>query len=211
MPFKLPDLPWSGSALAPHISADTIDCHYGQHHQGYVDTLNRLTEGRPEAGMTLEALMDSSTGQVFNSAAQVWNHTFHWHSMKPGGGGRPAGALADAIRRQFGGLSGFNQAFAEAANSQFGSGWAWLAQAADGSLHIVTTDNADCPQRRGATPLVTLDLWEHAYYLDYRSARASYVEAFLDHLLNWDFVAGNLLAKRGMPARAITPAPRCGQ
>lgn len=191
MPFPLPALPWARDALAPHISAETIDFHYGKHHQSYVDKLNGLTEGKPEAGQSLEDLVRKSTGGLFNNAAQVWNHTFFWNSMKSGGGGKPTGALADAMARDLGGIDGFRKDFTEAAKGQFGSGWAWLVKKPDGKLEITTTSNAGCPLRDGDTPLLTLDVWEHAYYIDYRNARPKFIEAFLDHLVNWDFAGRN--------------------
>ena len=192
MSFKLPPLPWARDALAPHISAETIDFHYGKHHQSYVDKLSGLTDGKPEASQSLEDLVRGSTGGLFNNAAQVWNHTFFWNSMKPGGGGAPTGALAVALARDLGGIDGFRKNFTEAAKGQFGSGWAWLVKTADGKLAITTTSNAGCPLRDGDTPLLTLDVWEHAYYIDYRNARPKFIEAFLDHLVNWDFASSKL-------------------
>ena len=191
MSFKLPPLPWARDALAPHISAETLDFHYGKHHQSYLDKLNKLTEGKPEASQSLEDLVRSSTGGLFNNAAQVWNHTFFWNSMTPNGGGAPTGALAEALARDLGGMEGFRKDFTEAAKGQFGSGWAWLVKKADGKLAITTTSNAGCPLRDGDTPLLTLDVWEHAYYIDYRNARPKYIDAFLDHLVNWDFASRN--------------------
>lgn len=191
MAFSLPALPWARDALAPHISAETIDFHYGKHHQSYVDNLNRLTEGKPAAGQSLQELVRSSSGGLFNNAAQVWNHTFFWNSMKPDGGGAPTGALADALGRDLGGIDGFRKQFTEAAKGQFGSGWAWLVKKPDGKLAITTTSNAGCPLRDGDTPLLTLDVWEHAYYIDYRNARPKFIDAFLDHLVNWEFAGRN--------------------
>jgi len=191
MSFTLPALPWAKDALAPHISAETIEFHYGKHHQTYVDTLNKLVEGKAEAGQSLEELISSSQGVIFNNAAQIWNHTFYWHSMKPGGGGKPSGALAEAIERDLGGLAGFREQFTEKAKGQFGSGWAWLISDNKGRLAVTNTSNADCPLRHGQKPLLTIDVWEHAYYIDFRNARPRYIETFLDHLVNWDFAAKN--------------------
>jgi Fe-Mn family superoxide dismutase len=191
MPFELPPLPWAKDALAPVITAETIDYHHGKHHQAYVTNLNKLTEGTPNAGKSLEEVVRTSQGGLFNNAAQVWNHTFYWHCMKPGGGGNPTGALADALARDFGSVDAFRQEFKNAAVAQFGSGWAWLVEKA-GKLAIMTTANADLPMKHGATALLTCDVWEHAYYIDFRNARPNYVQAFLDHLVNWDFVAGNM-------------------
>ena len=191
MAFELPALPWAKDALAPHISAETIDFHYGKHHQAYVTNLNKLVEGKPEASKSLEELIKTSEGGVFNNAAQVWNHTFYWNSMKPGGGGQPTGALLEAITRDFGGVETFLQQFAEAAKTQFGSGWAWLVET-DGKLKVMKTSNADTPVRTGEKPLLTCDVWEHAYYVDYRNARPNYVDTFIKQLINWDFAAKNL-------------------
>jgi superoxide dismutase, Fe-Mn family len=192
MSFKLPPLPWAHDALAPHISAETIDFHYGKHHQSYLDKLNKLTDGKPEASQSLEDLVRNSTGGLFNNAAQVWNHTFFWSSMKPDGGGEPTGALAEALARDLGGIEGFRKDFTKAAKGQFGSGWAWLVKKPDGKLAITTTSNAGCPLRDGDIPLLTLDVWEHAYYIDYRNARPKYIDTFLDHLVDWDFASSNL-------------------
>jgi Fe-Mn family superoxide dismutase len=191
MAFELPALPWAKDALAPHISAETIDFHYGKHHQAYVTNLNKLLEGKPEANSSLEDLIKTSEGGVFNNAAQIWNHTFYWNSMKPGGGGLPTGKLLEAINRDFGSVETFLTQFADAAKTQFGSGWAWLVESA-GKLKIVKTSNADCPLRNGDKPLLTCDVWEHAYYIDFRNARPNYVETFNKHLINWDFAAKNL-------------------
>jgi Fe-Mn family superoxide dismutase len=191
MPFELPPLPYAKDALAPVISAETIDFHYGKHHQAYVTNLNKLTDGTPNADKSLEEVIQASDGGLFNNAAQVWNHTFYWHCMKPGGGGDPSGPLADALVRDFGSVDAFRQEFKAAAVAQFGSGWAWLVDRA-GKLEIMTTANADLPLKHGAKALLTCDVWEHAYYIDFRNARPGYVGAFLDHLVNWDFVAGQL-------------------
>jgi Fe-Mn family superoxide dismutase len=191
MPFTLPDLPYAKDALAPFISAETLEYHHGKHHAAYVNNLNKLLAGKPEEALPLEEVILRSEGGVFNNAAQVWNHTFYWNSMKPGGGGRPTGELADAITRDFGSFERFREQFAEAATTQFGSGWAWLV-VADGKLAVTKTGNADLPLKHGQTALLTIDVWEHAYYIDFRNARPKYIDTFLDSLVNWDFVAGNL-------------------
>jgi superoxide dismutase, Fe-Mn family len=191
MPFELPALPWEKNALEPHITSETLDYHYGKHHNAYVNNLNGLTEGKPEADKSLEELIKTTEGGLFNNAAQVWNHTFYWNSMKPGGGGAPSGALAEAINKDFGSFDKFKEEFSNAAKTQFGSGWAWLVKGGDGKLKVVKTGNADCPIRTGDTPLLTIDVWEHAYYIDFRNARPKYIETFLNHLANWDFAAKN--------------------
>ncbi|MEX1365638.1 MAG: Fe-Mn family superoxide dismutase [Nannocystaceae bacterium] len=193
MSFELPNLPYAKDALAPHISAETFDYHHGKHHQAYVTKLNALTEGTAHAKASLEDLIKSTDGGLFNQAAQVWNHTFFWNSMKPGGGGAPTGELAAAIDRDFGSFDAFKTAFAAAAGGQFGSGWAWLVKDGD-TLAITTTVNAGNPMTDGKVPLLTLDVWEHAYYVDYRNARPKFIEAYLDHLVNWDFAAKNFAA-----------------
>jgi Fe-Mn family superoxide dismutase len=192
MAFSLPPLPYDKSALAPHISAETLDFHYGKHHQAYVTNLNKLLEGKPEASKTLEEVILASEGGVFNNAAQVWNHTFYWSSMKPNGGGQPSGDLADAIKRDFGSVEKFAEKFAEAGATQFGSGWAWLVLNKDKKLEVTKTPNADLPMKHGQKALLTMDVWEHAYYIDYRNARPKYIETFLKSLVNWDFAAENL-------------------
>ena len=191
MPFSLPPLPWAKDALAPAISAETIDFHYGKHHQTYVTNLNKALEGKPEANQTLEQVILSASGPVFNNAAQVWNHTFYWNSMKPGGGGKPTGALLEAVNRDFGSTENLLQQLGEAAKTQFGSGWAWLVQDG-GKLKVTQTANADLPMKHNQNALLTCDVWEHAYYIDYRNARPNYVEAYLKNLVNWDFAAKNL-------------------
>jgi len=196
MPITLPDLPYGRNALEPHISAETLEFHHGKHHSAYVTNLNKLIAGKPEEGNPLEEIILSAEGPVFNNAAQVWNHTFYWSCLKPGGGGEPGGALADAIRRDFGSFQAFRSALADAAATQFGSGWAWLV-AEGGRLKVVKTPNADLPLRHGQTALLTIDVWEHAYYIDYRNARPKYVETVIDHLLNWDFAAKNFQKARG--------------
>ena len=194
--IQLPPLPYAEDALAPVISANTIGFHYGKHHKGYVDKLNGMIAGTDLAGLSLEEIVKRTAGAadkqgVFNNAAQVWNHTFYWKSMKPNGGGPPSGELAQRVDAAFGGFENFKKQFSAAAVGQFGSGWAWLV--ADGvALKIVTTSNADTPLVRGQMPLLTVDVWEHAYYLDYQNRRADYAGAVLDKLLNWDFAAANL-------------------
>jgi len=192
MAFSLPPLPYEKNALAPHISAETLDFHYGKHHQAYVTNLNKLVEGKPEASKSLEEIILSSEGGVFNNAAQIWNHTFYWKSMKPNGGGHPTGDLADAIKRDFGSLEKFAEDFTAAATTQFGSGWAWLSLGKDKKLVVTKTSNADLPLKHGEKALLTIDVWEHAYYIDYRNARPKYIETFLKSLVNWDFALENL-------------------
>ncbi len=191
MAFELPALPWAKDALAPHISAETIEFHHGKHHNAYVTNLNNLTKDKPEASKSLEDLIKTSEGGIFNNAAQIWNHTFYWNSMKPNGGGQPTGALLEAINRDFGSVDKLLAEFSEAAKTQFGSGWAWLVSDG-GKLKVTKTGNADCPLRTGQTPLLTCDVWEHAYYIDFRNARPTYIETFVKHLINWDFAAKNL-------------------
>jgi Fe-Mn family superoxide dismutase len=191
MAFTLPNLPYSKDALAPHISAETLEFHHGKHHQAYVTNLNKLLEGKPEANKSLEEIIMSSDGGVFNNAAQVWNHTFYWSSMKPKGGGQPTGDLLAAINRDFGSVDNFKTQFSEAGATQFGSGWAWLVMK-DGKLSVTKTPNADLPMKHGQKALLTMDVWEHAYYIDFRNARPKYIETFLSHLVNWDFALENL-------------------
>ena len=191
MSFSLPPLPWAKDALAPAISAETLDFHYGKHHQTYVTNLNKLTEGKPEANQSLEQIIMASSGGLFNNAAQVWNHTFYWNSMKPNGGGKPTGQLLELVNRDFGSVDNLLQQLGEAAKTQFGSGWAWLVQDG-GKLKVTQTANADLPMKHGQNALLTCDVWEHAYYIDYRNARPDYIKVFLDSLLNWDFVAENM-------------------
>jgi Fe-Mn family superoxide dismutase len=194
MAFILPPLPYPREALAPNISAETIDFHYGKHHQAYVTNLNNLTAGTPWEGKALEEIVLAAKDALFNNAAQVWNHTFYWNGLKPGGGGTPIGVVADAIAGAFGGFDAFKEQLTKAAVGHFGSGWAWLVLAG-GKLAVESTANAGCPLREGKTPLLTCDVWEHAYYIDYRNARPKYVEAFWG-LVNWDFVAANLTAAK---------------
>nr|WP_211193939.1 superoxide dismutase [Pyxidicoccus fallax] len=186
----MPELPYAKDALAPHISAETLEFHHGKHHAAYVTNLNKLLEGKPEANKSLEEVILGSDGGVFNNAAQVWNHTFYWHCMKPNGGGRPTGELADAINRDFGSFEKFREEFANAAATQFGSGWAWLVLD-NGKLKVTKTGNADLPMKHGQKALLTIDVWEHAYYVDFRNARPKYIDTFLEKLVNWDFVAQN--------------------
>jgi superoxide dismutase, Fe-Mn family len=190
--FELPLLPYSKSALAPFLGAETLELHYEKHHRGYVDKLNKLVSGKPEAKLSLEELIVAATGDVFNNAAQVWNHNFYWLSMQPGGGGAPSQELAKRIDDAFGSYDEFRQQFSEAAIGEFGSGWAWLVKGVDENLFVCKSNDAENPLQRDLVPLLTIDVWEHAYYLDYRNERPRYVENYLDHLLNWDFVATNL-------------------
>lgn len=196
MAFELPPLPYAKDALAPHISANTLEFHYGKHHQTYVTTLNNLTKDTPLADKSLEEVIkavagDSGKVPVFNNAAQVWNHTFYWNCMKPGGGGKPGSKIAGKIEKAFGSYEKFAEQFKTACTGQFGSGWGWLV-AEKGELAITKTPNADLPLIHGQTALLTCDVWEHAYYLDYQNRRPDYVQTFLDHLVNWDFVEKNL-------------------
>jgi len=191
MAHELPELPWAKDALAPTISPETIDYHYGKHHKAYVDKLNAAVEGTPQADQSLEELIKSSEGGVFNNAAQIWNHTFYWNCLSPSGGGAPGGAIGDAITSTFGSFEAFKEQFSSSATTLFGSGWAWLVKKSDGTLAITQTANAGTPMTDGDTALLTIDVWEHAYYVDYRNARPSYIDAFWK-LVNWDFVAANL-------------------
>ncbi len=191
MAFTLPELPYDKNALAPHITAETLEFHHGKHHNAYVTNLNKLLEGKPEANKSLEDIILSSEGGVFNNAAQIWNHTFYWSSMKPNGGGEPTGDLLAAINRDFGSFAKFKEEFTAAATTQFGSGWAWLVSD-KGKLAVTKTGNADLPLKHGQKALLTIDVWEHAYYIDYRNLRPKYIETFLANLANWDFAAENL-------------------
>lgn len=190
MEHQLPQLPYAKEALAPHISAETIDYHYGKHHATYVANLNKLISGTEFAGMQLEEIVKKSSGGIFNNAAQVWNHTFYWNGLSPKGGGEPTGALAEAIRKTFGSFTTFKEKFTATAVGTFGSGWAWLVKNSDGTIAIESTSNAGNPMTAGKKPLLTCDVWEHAYYIDYRNARPKYVEAFWN-LVNWKSVEGN--------------------
>ncbi|KJF81889.1 superoxide dismutase [Fe] [Photobacterium angustum] len=196
MAFELPALPYAMNALEPHISQETLEYHYGKHHNTYVVKLNGLVEGTELAEKSLEEIVQTSTGGVFNNAAQVWNHTFYWNCLAPNAGGEPTGEVADAIVKAFGSFADFKAKFTESAINNFGSSWTWLVKMEDGSLEIVNTSNAGCPiaeEGLKMTPLLTVDLWEHAYYIDYRNLRPSYMDAFWA-LVNWDFVAKNLAA-----------------
>ncbi|MEC6796598.1 MULTISPECIES: superoxide dismutase [Fe] [Photobacterium] len=196
MAFELPALPYAINALEPHISQETLEYHYGKHHNTYVVKLNGLVEGTDLAEKSLEEIVQTSTGGVFNNAAQVWNHTFYWHCLSPNGGGEPTGELADAIVKAFGSFAEFKAKFTDSAINNFGSGWTWLVKTEDGALEIVNTSNAGCPiaeEGLKMTPLLTVDVWEHAYYIDYRNLRPSYMDAFWA-LVNWDFAAKNLAA-----------------
>ena len=190
MEHKLPSLPWAKDALAPHISAETIEYHYGKHHAAYVANLNKLIAGTEFADLSLEDIVKKSSGGIFNNSAQVWNHTFYWNCLSPKGGGEPSGALADAIKKDFGSFATFKEKLTNAAVTQFGSGWAWLVKNPNGSLAVEQTGNAATPLKDGKRALLTVDVWEHAYYIDYRNARPSYVEAFWK-VVNWDFAAEN--------------------
>lgn len=196
--FTLPPLPYEKDALAPHISAETMDFHYGKHHAGYVKKLNELVADTAMADMALEAIIeathnsdDSDDKKIFNNAAQTWNHTFFWSSMSPSGGGAPQGDISDMIDAGFAGIDGFNAAFVKAAEQHFGSGWVWLVEA-NGKLEIMTTSNADLPMTSGKTALLVCDIWEHAYYLDYQNRKPDFVKTWLAHLINWDFANTNL-------------------
>lgn len=191
MEHKLPALPYSKDALEPHISAETLDYHHGKHHNAYVTKLNAAIPGTEFAEMSLEDIIKKSSGGIFNNAAQVWNHTFYWNSLSPNGGGAPKGAVADAINSKWGSFDKFKEEFTNSAGTLFGSGWCWLVKTANGSLDIVQTTNAGCPITDGLTPVLTCDVWEHAYYVDYRNARPDYVNAFWN-LVNWDFANENL-------------------
>ena len=194
--FTLPRLPWPENALEPVVSARTISFHYGKHHKAYVDKLNELVAGTPYESITLEEIVRKSAKSekdkaIFNNAGQTWNHNFYWASMAPRGAA-PSGKILDALKSSFGGVKEFNEAFAKAAVAQFGSGWAWLVKASGGKLEILTTANADTPIAHGKTPLLTADVWEHAYYLDYQNRRPDFVQTVLDKLTNWEFVEKNL-------------------
>lgn len=193
MAFELPALPYAKDALAPHISAETLEFHHGKHHQTYVTNLNNLVPGTEFDGLSLEEIIVKASGGIFNNAAQVWNHTFYWNCLAPNAGGEPTGELADAINTTFGSFAKFKEEFTKTAVTTFGSGWAWLVKNADGSLALVSTSNAGCPLTAGQTPLLTCDVWEHAYYIDFRNARPAYLEAFWA-LVNWEFAAKNFAA-----------------
>ena len=190
MAFTLPELPYPKNALEPHISAETLEYHHGKHHNKYVNTLNGLIEGTADADKSLEDLIKTTSGKLFNQAAQVWNHTFYWNCMGPNKGGEPTGAIADAIKQKFGSFDEFKKQFNAAAAGEFGSGWAWLVKNGN-DIEIMTTHDAENPMTSGKTPLLTADVWEHAYYIDYRNSRPNYLEAFWN-LVNWEFVNENL-------------------
>ncbi|MDP5070600.1 MAG: superoxide dismutase [Fe] [Congregibacter sp.] len=191
MAFELPALPYDQNALEPHISAETLQYHYGKHHQSYVDKLNGMLAGSALESASLEDVILQSEGGVFNNAAQIWNHSFYWECLSPEGGGEPTGALAEAINAAFGSFADFKEQFTAAALGNFGSGWTWLVQNADGSVAISNTSNAGCPLTDKVTPLLTVDVWEHAYYIDYRNARPKYLDAFWN-LVNWEFAASKM-------------------
>jgi Fe-Mn family superoxide dismutase len=195
MAFELPPLPYPHDALAPTMSKETLEFHHDKHHKAYVDNLNKLVPGTEYEKMTLEQIMMKATGPVFNNAAQVWNHTFFWNCMKPKGGGEPTGALADALASSFGSVAEFKTKFTDTSVKQFASGWGWLVKNKSGKLEILSTSNAANPMTEGHTPLLTCDVWEHAYYIDYRNRRPDFVSAFWN-LVNWDFVAKNLAAAK---------------
>ena len=190
MEHTLPPLPYAMDALQPHISKETLEYHYGKHHQAYVTNLNNLIKGTEFENLSLEEIIKKSSGGVFNNSAQVWNHTFYWNSMAPSGGGDPSGDLAAAIDKSFGSASAFKEELVTKGKGNFGSGWTWLVKDGDG-LAVINTDDADTPIKHGKTPLLTVDVWEHAYYLDYQNARPAYLETFVDKLLNWEFAASN--------------------
>lgn len=190
MEHTLPPLPYAKNALEPTISAETLDYHYGKHHQAYVTNLNNLIKGTEFENSSLEEIITKSSGGIFNNAAQVWNHTFYWNCLKPNGGGAPSGDLAAAIDKAFGSFEDFKKQFSQKAVTTFGSGWAWLVKNKDGSVSLESTSNADTPMTKGLKALLTCDVWEHAYYIDYRNARPKYVEEFWN-IVNWDFVATN--------------------
>ncbi len=188
MKHELPPLPYAMDALAPHISKETLEYHYGKHHQGYFNKLNAGIKDTDFEDMELEDIVRKASGGIFNNAAQAWNHTFYWNSMSPNGGGKPGGKLAEAIDRSFGSFDKFREEFTQKASTLFGSGWTWLAKKEDGSLAIINGQNAETPLRTGETPVLTCDVWEHAYYIDYRNAKPKYIEAFWE-LANWEFAA----------------------
>jgi Fe-Mn family superoxide dismutase len=194
MEHTLPALPYAKDALAPHLSEETLEYHYGKHHNAYVTNLNKLIPGTEFENSSLEEIIKKASGGVYNNAAQIWNHTFFWNCMKPNGGGAPTGALADAINAKWGSYDDFKAAFQASAVGNFGSGWTWLVKKADGSVDIVNMGAAGTPLTTGDTPLLCIDVWEHAYYIDYRNARPKFVETFLTSLVNWDFASANFAA-----------------
>ncbi len=190
MAFELPPLPYALNALEPHLTRETLEYHYGKHHQAYVTNLNNLLPGSGSEGLSLEEIIQKSSGPLFNNAAQIWNHTFYWHCLSPNGGGEPTGELATHIQKTFGSFTAFQEQFTKTAISTFGSGWAWLVKTPQGALEIISTSNAGTPLTERKKALLTCDVWEHAYYIDYRNARPKYVETFWK-LVNWEFVARN--------------------
>lgn len=194
MEHTLPALPYAKNALAPHMSEETFEYHYGKHHQAYVTNLNNLIKGTEFENASLEDIIKKSSGGIYNNSAQVWNHTFFWNCMKPNGGGAPTGVLADAINKKWGNFDAFKEAFTKSAVGNFGSGWTWLVKKTDGSVDIVNMGPAGTPLTTGDKALLTVDVWEHAYYIDYRNARPKFVETFLNSLANWDFAAANFAA-----------------
>jgi superoxide dismutase len=203
MHHTLPPLPYPLDALAPHMSRETLQFHHGKHHKAYVDKLNELIQGTEFESMPLEEIVGKSSGPVFNNAGQTWNHTFFWNCMKPEGGGEPSGELAQVITKKWGSTASFAEAFSKSAVGNFGSGWTWLVRKGDGSVDISNTSNAGTPLTTADTPLLTLDVWEHAYYIDYRNARPKFVTAFLEHLVNWDWAERQYA---GQPARRAAAA-----
>jgi superoxide dismutase, Fe-Mn family len=191
MAHQLPELPWSNDALVPHISPETLEYHYGKHHNAYVTKLNAGIQGTEWENSSLEDIIKGAKGGLFNNAAQVWNHSFYWNCLAPNAGGAPTGAAADAINGKWGSFDEFKTAFSNSAATNFGSGWTWLVKDSNGELSIVNTDDAQTPMTEGLTAVMTIDVWEHAYYVDYRNARPKYIEAFWN-LVNWDFVNSNL-------------------
>ncbi len=192
MTITLPNLPYTQNALEPHITANTLSFHHGKHHNAYVTNLNKLIPGTEFENLSLEEIIKKSSGGIFNNAAQIWNHTFFWHSMKPNGGGAPSGKIADKITADFGSYEKFREEFVNAATTQFGSGWAWLVLDKSGKLKVIKTPNAETPLTTGDKPILTIDVWEHAYYLDFQNRRPDYINTFLDKLVNWDFANQNL-------------------
>lgn len=190
MRFELPPLPYAKDALEPYVSAKTVDLHYEKHHRGYLRKLKNAIEGKNEAQWSLEHLITNTEGDVFNNAAQVWNHTFYWNSMHPGSG-EPGSKFSSALKKEFGSIGSFKQELAQAANGQFGSGWAWLVIDTGGGLRVMSSSDAENPLQSRRVPILTIDVWEHAYYLDYQNEREKYVDAYLDHLINWDFAEAN--------------------
>lgn len=191
MEHKLPALPYSNDALLPHITPETLEFHYGKHHQSYVTNLNNLIKGTKHENQSLEEIVTTSEGGIFNNAAQIWNHTFYWNSLAPNAGGNPTGAVADAINKKWGSFEKFKEDFTKSATTNFGSGWTWLVKNKSGELEIVNTSNAGCPLTQAQKPILTVDVWEHAYYIDYRNARPKYLESWWN-LVNWNFANANL-------------------